>query len=606
MKWTNRYDSFLGNEAYGITADSLGNVYITGMIRTGGGAFRRYCTIKYDSYGSPLWNTLDVGFQDIACGVTVDSSNNVYITGRSVWTQANYGYCTIKYDTSGNSLWTNRYDSGGMDEAYGIAVDSSDNIYVTGNSSNNYCTIKYTSSSIAIWTNFYDSGGDDTAYGVAVDSSDNIYVTGQSGTIKYNSSGLALWTNIIAYGNGVAVDSSDNFYVTGALNTNYRTVKFSPIGLSLWIKSYNGGGDDTAYGVAVDSSDNIYVTGQSYNGTNYDYCTIKYSSSGSALWTNYYNSGSGDIAHGIAVATNFNPDRIFITGISRGNDWFTYGIPPQKPPANFTGTPLSNNSIIWQWQDNSDDEEGFQIQDSGHNIKGSIGMNITVWTETGLSPNTSYTRHCVATNFLGKSYDSNPAVIFLGPFPPPSIPIIININVISYNQIDLIWNDVATETSYILFRSTVNDTNTATNITNLSANVTNYSDKKLTPNTTYYYWIKAYNIAGNSGFSLVAFDTTFKIANLDNLIIGPSPFKPNDNNFTTGTITGGITFANLTADAIMEIYTVAGQLVEKLKETDGDGKYIWIVPDRIASGVYICRVTNSKGEEKIRKIIIIK
>ena len=94
--------------------------------------------------------------------------------------------------------------------------------------------------------------------------------------------------------------------------------------------------------------------------------------------------------------------------------------------------------------------------------------------------------------------------------------------------------------------------------------------------------------------------------NLDNLIIGPNPFKPNDNNFETGTATGGIKFANLTADAMIEIYTVAGQLIEKLEETDGDGKYIWIVPDRIASGGYICRITNSKGEEKIRKIIIIK
>ena len=88
---------------------------------------------------------------------------------------------------------------------------------------------------------------------------------------------------------------------------------------------------------------------------------------------------------------------------------------------NFSGTALSANSIIWQWNDKSDDETGFQIQDPAHNIKGSVGANVTVWTETGLSKNTSYTRHCVATNELDKSYDSNQDIVVT---PTNAIPII--------------------------------------------------------------------------------------------------------------------------------------------------------------------------------------
>ena len=625
----------------------LSMLAITGMISLCHGEYLMKWTNTYNGTINSDW----------PYGIAVDSSGNVYVTGMIMPVLIKGRYCTIKYNSIGSALWTNFYNSGGSDYAQDIAIDSSSNVYVTGRSSNatnnDYFTIKYNSIGSALWTNRYNSGNNDEAFGIAVDSSDDIYVTGSSGTIKYNPSGSALWTNIIASGNGIAIDSSDNFYITGSLGNDYRTIKFSSAGLALWTKSYDGGGDDVANGIAIDSSDNIYITGYSAK-VNNDYCTIKYDSSGNASWTNFYDSGGSDYAwgtavdssgnvyvagynaswdyciikytplgdalwtniydsgsidgaFGVAVATNFNPDRVFVTGYIRtifpDAAYFTYGIPPQRPPVNFSGTALGSNAIIWQWQDKSDDEEGFQMQDPSHNIKGSEGMNITVWTEYGLSPNTSYTRHCVATNFLGKSHDSNPAIVFLG---PPPAPIWISATAISSSEIDLLWKDLSNETSYTLFRSTVSNTNTTTKIAGLSANITNYSDKKLTPNTTYYYWIKAYYNGGNSGYSLVASDTTLTIPNLDNLIIGPSPFKPNDNNFATGTHSGGIKFANLTADAIIEVYTVAGQLIEKLEEKDGDGKYIWIVPDRIASGGYICRVTNSKGEEKIRKIIIIK
>ncbi|KYC52766.1 MAG: hypothetical protein AMQ74_00615 [Candidatus Methanofastidiosum methylothiophilum] len=47
----------------------------------------------------------------------------------------------------------------------------------------------------------------------------------------------------------------------------------------LWAKSYNGGGNDTAYGVATDSQNNVIVTGELHDGSNNDYYTIKYQGS---------------------------------------------------------------------------------------------------------------------------------------------------------------------------------------------------------------------------------------------------------------------------------------------------------------------------------------
>ena len=47
-----------------------------------------------------------------------------------------------------------------------------------------------------------------------------------------------------------------------------------------------------------------------------------------------------------------------------------------------------------------------------------------------------------------------------------------------------------------------------------------------------------------------------------------------------------------------------------IEETDGDGKVVWNVVNqsgrKLASGIYICRATNNKGEEKFFKLAVIR
>ena len=632
MKWTNRYDGGNIDASHGVAVDSSGNVYVAGQSYNG--ANYDYCTIKYDSSGTAVWtNFYDGGMvgDNFAWGVAVDSSVNVYVTGYS-W-DTNENYCTIKYDSSGTAIWTNFYDGGNDDRAYGVAVDSSSNIYVTGYSYNGinniWCTIKYTSTGFVLKTNFYVGGGglSDLPFRIAVGSGDNVYITGKTYnganydycTIKYDSSGTVIWTNFYDGGSadrayGVAVDSSDNVYVAGesynGANYDYCTIKYDSSGTAVWTNFYDGGSADRAYGVAVESSGNVYITGKTYNGANNDYCTIKYDSSGIALWTNFYDGGGNDTAWGVAVATNFNPDRVFITGSRNGGgdpDYFTYGIPPQRPPVNFSGTVLGTNAIIWQWIDNSDDEEGFQIQNPVYNIKGSVGMNVTVWTEYGLSPNTSYTRHCVATNFLGKSYDSNLAIVttFPGPPLPPTPPIWISATAVSATQINLLWKDLSNETSYTIFRSTINNTNNVTNIGRAGINVTNFSDIGLNPDTTYYYWIKAYNSGGASPFSDEAYATT-KSPFPPVWAVFPTYFNPEKDGLAK------IYFAGQTPEVDIIIYDVAANIVktwdnvtgEKYKEWDGRNNN----GDKLNSGVYIVCIKGIRRKDinEIIKMIIIR
>jgi uncharacterized delta-60 repeat protein len=246
--------------------------------------------------------------------------------------------------------WVQRYNGpgNGDDYAKALAVDSANNVIVTGYSTNNasgndYATIKYSSAGVPLWTNLYNGpgNGDDKAIAVAVDGSNNVIVTGFStgsggdydyATITYSSAGVPVWTNRYNgpvngpdVATAVSVDSSNNVIVVGlspgsGSGNDYVTIKYSNAGVPLWTKRYNGPGnnEDDAQAVAVDDSNNVIVTGYSTgSGNSFGYLTIKYSSAGVLLWANTYDSPAAAIDYAHAVAVDGNND-VIVTGESSG------------------------------------------------------------------------------------------------------------------------------------------------------------------------------------------------------------------------------------------------------------------------------------------------
>jgi len=71
-------------------------------------------------------------------GVTVDSSGNIYVTGRtggaldSIANSGSSDIFLVKYDSTGEKQWTKLLGTSSDDYGFGVTVDSSDNIYVTG------------------------------------------------------------------------------------------------------------------------------------------------------------------------------------------------------------------------------------------------------------------------------------------------------------------------------------------------------------------------------------------------------------------------------------------------------------------------------------------
>src|SRR6266446_5413886 len=375
LTWNTFFGGSADDYGYSVAVDGNGNVYVTGeSFATWGSPVRAYSggadsfVAKLDSSGNLIWNTFlgGNGNDDEGLGVAVDGSGNVYVAGLSNATwgspvraySGGYDSFAAKLDSSGHLIWNTFLGSSGFDEGYGVAVNSSGNVYVTGTSSASWGSpvrvysggvdsfaAKLDSSGKLIWNTFLGGSGDDYGFGVAVNGSGNVYVTGFSNAIwgspvraygssldafaaKLDSSGNLTWNTFLGgsgddYGASVAVDGSGNVYVEGYSFATWGSpvrvysggadsfgVKLDSSGNLIWNTFLGGSGDDYGYGIAVDGSGNVYVTGDSrttwgspvrtYTGGN-DAFAAKLTAAGALTWSTFLGSGGDDYDTSIAV-----------------------------------------------------------------------------------------------------------------------------------------------------------------------------------------------------------------------------------------------------------------------------------------------------------------
>jgi hypothetical protein len=429
-QWHTFYGSESYDYGYGIAVDGSGNVYITGSTagtwQGDGGANPLHAysgngdivVLKLNSAGAYQWHTFygssgywSVGGIDTGISIVVDGSSNVYITGLSddTWQgdgganplHAHSGYpskdmVVLKLNSAGAYQWHTFYGSGNYDnDVSGIAVDGSDNVYITGSSDTTWqgdgganplhghsgfydiVVLKLNSAGVYQWHTFYGSDSNEHGYGIAVDSSGNVYITGSSDTtwqgdggvdplhpysgnsdvvvLKLTSAGAYQWHTFYGsgsydYGNGIAVDGSGNVYITGlsfttwqgdgsanplhAHNDNYNydmaMLKLNSAGTYQWHTFYGSGNyDDYVSDITVDGSGNVYIIGSNFgswqgdgganplhaNSGGGDIVVLKLTSAGVYQWHTFYGSGSYDYGNGIAVDWR---GYVYVTGSSWG------------------------------------------------------------------------------------------------------------------------------------------------------------------------------------------------------------------------------------------------------------------------------------------------
>jgi len=198
-------------------------------------------------------------------------------------------------------------------------------------------------------------------------------------------------------------------------------------------------------------------------------------------------------------------------------------LPPQ-PPTGLTATAISSSQINLSWtapnNNGGSSITGYKIEqstDSGSTwnvIVSNTGSTGTTYSNTGLSPSTTYTYRVSTINSVGTSSPSSisSATTNTQLFPPQP-PTNLSATAVSSSQINLSWNAPSNNggspiTGYKINRSDDGGTTWITLVQNTQNTGTTYSDTGLSPSTTYTYRVSAINSIGTSSTSNTAIATT--------------------------------------------------------------------------------------------------
>jgi hypothetical protein len=337
-----------------IAVDKGGNAYVTGFTMSnnfptvspvqGYQGMEDIFVTKLRANGSgPVYSTYVGGTgSEEAYGIAVDGKGSAYVTGGTNSTdyptvtpfqadQPGVDAVLTKLKPTGNAYTYSTYLGGsGFDLAYGIAVDSKSNPYVTGyTDSTNFPTVtpiqghqgvedafvtKFKPQGTALaYSTYLGGSGSDVGRGIGLDSKNNAYVTGFTNSTNFPAS------------HAFQVDQP---------GTDAFVTRISARGTAIVYSTYLGGvGSDLGFGIAVDRNGNAYVTGQTasidfplfnafqgYRGMS-DAFVTKVKSNGTLLYSTLLGGADDEIGTGVAADSAGNA---YAVGSTNSTNFVTF------------------------------------------------------------------------------------------------------------------------------------------------------------------------------------------------------------------------------------------------------------------------------------------
>ncbi|HKO96862.1 MAG TPA: SBBP repeat-containing protein [Pyrinomonadaceae bacterium] len=387
------YSTYLGgggsDEGNGIAVDASGNAYVAGSTtstdfptffanQSANGGGRDAFVSKLNSFGSGLFYSTYLGGSatDTGSAIALDSAGNAYVVGSTNSTNyptfialrpfnaGGFDAFLTKLTAAGSGRVFSTYLGGsGDDSGFGVAVDASNNVYVTGSvASTNFPTINAvqvlsqggidafiteinSAGSAFVYSTYLGGLAEDVGRGIDVDSSGNAYVTGH--TFSSDFPAINAFQFLLRGG-------SDAF-----------VTKMNAGGAGLAYSTYLGGsdGNDAGQAIAVDQSGSAHVTGSTLSNNfptfipiqatrgdffNSDGFVTKLTPGGAALiYSTYLGGNHSDEGHGIAVDTSNNA---YVTGVT-----FATNFPVAnaiQPLNGSSGGIISNDAFVTKIFDN--------------------------------------------------------------------------------------------------------------------------------------------------------------------------------------------------------------------------------------------------------------
>jgi hypothetical protein len=276
--WSASFGGTLHDTLVDVAVDASGDIVVVGYFRGsatfGDGQLTSaggddIIVAKFDSEGDHVWSKRfgDIS-DDHGISVEIDGDHNVVLSGRFTGTVSFGGdplstpgdsdMFLAMLNQDGDHIWSRQFGDRNDQSSVRIAVDTSNDILLTGRLHNtvdfgggpltssggsDIFVAKLDSVSGHVWSKRFGDTENDEGYEVATDSADNVLVTGDF-SLTVDFGGIPLVANS-------AGTVSDAF-----------VVKFDGAGNHMWSKRFGAGNYDRGVSISADPDDNVVVSGE--------------------------------------------------------------------------------------------------------------------------------------------------------------------------------------------------------------------------------------------------------------------------------------------------------------------------------------------------------